>query len=94
MFGRWRSLAAPPQQEASVQSSRENARTKLEFPYGLLIFLIARGEGGSRSTESPPERCGKQKGRPHNLHSPRDVAQHWSHFRVEENFKSQDSTGL
>lgn len=79
-----------------MQSSGENARTKLEFPFKRLsfFFLIARGEGGQGSSESPPWGVGSLKGRPHNLHSPRDVAQPRSHFRVGENSKSQDSSGL
>ena len=40
MLGLPRSLAAPPQQEASVQSSGENARTKLEFPFKRLSFFF------------------------------------------------------
>lgn len=61
MLRRQRSLAAPPRQEARVQSLGKNARTKLEFPFRLVgfflsffLFLIARGEGGSGSLESPP----------------------------------------
>lgn len=59
MLGLPRSLAAPPWQEARVQSTEENARTKREFPFRLFrAFLIARGEGGSESSESPPRGVG------------------------------------
>lgn len=57
-------------------------------------FLLLGAKAGPDPPNPRPQGVRKLWGRPHHLHSPRDVARPGGHFRVGENSKSQYAMGL